>query len=292
MFQGFIEWLDAHLTREEPSAIVKSVIGLLTFAGLLGTIFGNQAIRVGAFVVVIMFVLSVMLLLMADRRRLKRDYEVQRAQLARYCDDVIDNTADPEISIEHWRQSVYVRPNGDVREVLNLKAVALMEKVHFVRLSAGSRWDQPEKYRRDVKVVARSITANGTPGPHWNVTTSWQSTRKIISIPHLRQAISRGEDVTFEVMRHWPGKCLPLMRGREAEDFTLRTTNHLQVQSIEYRVVLPRGFDAIHELIGSTEPDVTISAETEYDEENRKVLVWRSGRLPTATTVGMRIELI
>jgi hypothetical protein len=263
----------------------------MAFAGLLGTVFGNHAIRAGAFAAVITFVLSVMLLLVADRRRLKRAYDLQRTQLARYCDYVVENTSDPHMSIESWRQVVYLRPNGDVREVLNLKAVALREKVHFVRLTAGSRWDQPEKYRRDVKVTARSITADGTPGPHWNVTTSWQSARKMVSIPHLRQAINRGEEITFEMVRTWPAKCLPMMRENEAEDFTLRTTSRLQVQRIEYRVILPPGFDAVHELIGSTQPDVNLWAETEYDPENRRVFVWRSANVPALTTVGIRLEL-
>lgn len=291
MLKGFIDWFDSHITREEPSAILKSLIGFMTFAGLLGTIFGNHAIRAGAFAVVITFVLSVMLLLIADRRRLKRAYDLQRARLARYCDYVIENTPAPQILIESWQQAVYVRTNGDVREVLNLKAVALGEKVHFVRLTAGSRWDQPDRYRRDVKVTARSISADGTPGPHWYVTTSWQSAHKMVSIPHLRRAIGRGEEVSFEMVRDWPAKCLPMMRQKEAEDFTLCTTSRLPVQSAEYRVVLPRGFDAVHELIGSTQPDVHLSAETKYDQENRRVFIWRSDSIPTLTTVGIRIEL-
>lgn len=193
MFKSFIDWLDSHIAREEPSAILKSLIGLMAFAGLLGTVFGNHAIRAGAFVVVIMFGLSVMLALLADRRRLTRAYDTQRAQIARYCTYLVESNSDPQLSIGSWRQWVYVHPNGDVREVLKLNAVVLGEQMHFVRLTAGCRWDQPEKYRRDVKVVAGSISASGTPGPRWKVTTSWQSPRKMVAIAHLHEAIDHGE---------------------------------------------------------------------------------------------------
>jgi hypothetical protein len=64
--------------------------------------------------------------------------------LARYCNFVIDNSPEPLVSIEAWQQWVFIHANGDVREVLTLRAVALREKVCFIRLKAGSGWDQPE----------------------------------------------------------------------------------------------------------------------------------------------------
>jgi hypothetical protein len=45
MFRSFIAWLDSYLSREEPSSVLKAIVGLMAFAGLLGTIFGNQAVR-------------------------------------------------------------------------------------------------------------------------------------------------------------------------------------------------------------------------------------------------------
>jgi hypothetical protein len=267
------------------------MVGLMAFAGLLGTIFGSQAIKTGAFVVVIVFVVSVMLLLLADRRRLRRAYEKGRALLARYCNYLIENCADPALSIETWAQRVYVRPNGDVREVLTLKAIALRDEVPFIRLTAGCRWDQPEKYRRDVKVIVRGLTPSGTPGPRWNVTTSWLSTEKMISILHLNQPIKRGEEVLAEVIRSWPAKCLPLMRDGETEDFFVRISDLLEIQHIDYSVTLPPGFDAVYELIGSTVPNVQLSADAEYDQEGRKVLAWHTNKVPAGTPIGIRIEL-
>lgn len=290
MFKGFIVWLDSYISREEPTSVLKAMVGLMAFAGLLGTIFGSQPIRAGAFVIVIVFVASIMLLLLADRRHLKRAYDTHRMLLARYCDFVIDNSPEPLVSIEAWKQRVYIHINGDVREVLTLKAVALREKVYFIRLKAGSRWNQPERYQRDAKVTARSLTVNGAPGPRWNVTTTWQSAEKMNCILHLHQPIKRGEEIFFEVVRTWPAKCLPLVRG-EAEEFSFRTTPLLEIQHVEFSIVLPAGFDAVYELVGSREPDVQLSADAEYDKEGRRVLIWHADKVPARTLLGLRLEL-
>lgn len=291
MFKSFIAWLDSYISREGPSSILKAMLGLLTFAGLLGTIFGNQAIRAAAFVVVILFTVSAILLLLADRQHLRRSYETERTLLTRYCDFLIESSTEPILSIEIWSQNVYIQPNGDAREVITLKAVAQREQVPFVRLTAGCLWNQPDKYRRDVKVTARSLTSTGTPGPRWNVTTTWISTQKMVSIIHLHEPARHGEELLFEVTRNWPAKCLPLIREGIPEDFVIQTTNFLAIQEVDYRVVLPSGFDAVHELIGSTMPNVRLSAEQYQDQEGRRVFVWRTGQVPARTKVGMRLEL-
>lgn len=291
MLRSFIAWLDSYISREEPSSILKAVVGLMAFAGLLGTVFGNQAIRVGAFVAVIVFVISMGLLLLADRRRLKREYEIDRELLDRYCDFVIDNSSDPLVSIETWAQSVYIHRNGDVREVLTIKAIALRERVYFIRLTAKSKWDQPEQYRRGVKVIARSVTVNGTSGPRWNVTTSWSSAQKMTSILPLHDPVKAGEEIFFEVVRIWPSKARPLMRQGLAEDFTLQTSSLLKIQHAEYRVILPPGVDAVHEPIGQAAPDVRLSIEAQRDQEGRRVFTWRAETVPTFTPVGIRLEL-
>ncbi len=291
MFRSFIAWLDSYITREEPSSILKAMIGLMTFAGLLGTIFGNQPIRVGAFVVVAVFVVSVILLLLADRRGLHREHETDRELLARYCDFVIDNSSDPLFAIKAWTQTVYVDRNGDVREVLTITATALRERVYFLRLTAKSKWDQPEKFRRKVKIVARGLTVNGQSGPRWNVTTTWNSVQKITSILHLHEPVKGGEEIILEVVRTWPAKCRPLMREHAAENFSLRTTSLLHVEHVEYRVVLPRGFDAVYEAIGHTAAGVALSIEPQQDKEGRNTFLWRANCLPSFNEVGIRLEL-
>jgi hypothetical protein len=291
MFKGFIAWLDSYISREEPSAILKSLVGLMAFAGLLGTIFGNQAIRVGAFVLVIVFVVSVILLLLTDRRRLRREHDEYRKLLTRYSEFVIANSEEPLVAIEDWHQKVYIQPNGDVREVSVIRATALRDEVHFIRFHAGSRWEQPEKYRRKVQIRARGIKVNGFTGPHWHVTNTWLSDNKMKSIVHFESPVSKGEEIRLELVRFWPAKCLPLMRDGASDDFDVRTTKLLQLRRMEYQVILPPGFDAVYEPIGFTEPNKDMSVDAFTDGEGRKVITFRATRVPDRKTVGMRLEL-
>ena len=291
MLRSFIAWLDQYISRETPASVLKSLVGLMAFAGLLGTIFGNQAIRVGAFVVVIFFVVSVILLLLADRHRLQQNHTLTRELLARYHDVAIENSSEPIVSVESWKQVVYIQPNGDVKEIVTIKAVALQEKVYFIRMTAGSRWDQPERYRRNVTVDARSLTADDRTGPRWIVTKSWRSSQKMAFILHLHEPAKIGEEIRFEVVRTWPAKCRPLMRDQVAESFIFRVTQLLDIRRVEYTIVLPAGFDAVHEPIGHLEPDIDLSVEDERDQEGRRVLTLRATPVPPGKAVGLRLEL-
>lgn len=287
MLDSFITWLDSYISREHPSAVVRAMVGLMAFAGLLGTISGTQAIRAGAFVVVIVVAVSTVLTLLADRRRLTRENDTNRSLLTRYCDSIAKSGADPIVRIEHWRQRVEVQPNGDVTETLTLTAVALRKQVEFIRLTAGSRWDQPERFRRRVQVIARSLTVNGVPGTRWNVTTSWKSTQKLTSVLHLHVPIKKGETIMFEVTRTWPAKCRPLMRDGGAESFTLQATSLLDVQHVEYTIVLPLGAEALYEEIGAGEPDVQLTT----DAGGGRIFTWRADKMPALTEIGIRLEL-
>jgi hypothetical protein len=236
--------------------VSQVIAGLMAFAGLLGTIFGNQAIRVGAFVVVIVFIASVILLLLADRRNLQRSKETTWELLTRYCDFIRENNPEPLISVKTWDQVVYVEPTGTY-----------------------------EKSSRS----PRSRCANGStsPGPRWIVTTSWTSEQKLTAVLHLHEPIKQGEEIHFEVVRTWPAKCRPLMRDEVADSFIFRTDSRLlAIQRVEYKIVLPAGYDAVHEPIGLLEPDVHLTVDDERDQEGRKVFTWRADLVPSGKTVG------
>jgi hypothetical protein len=290
VLKGFVAWLDSYISREEPSSVLKALVGVMAFSGLLGTIFGNQAIRVGAFVVVIVFVISIILLFLADRRRLQREYDVHRQLLTRYCNFVIENHPKPLISVGEWNEVVYIQENGDVKETLTLRAIAL-RKVYFIKLLAGSGWDQPERFRRGIRMTARSVLVNGFPGPQWNVTRSWMPDGRMASILHLHEPLRYGEEVRLEVTKYWPAKCQPLMRLGSTESFTCRTTDLLRIQNMKYAIVLPPGHDAVYEPIGFSEPDDDNSVEVSHDKENRRVFTYRVTNLQPHKTIGVRLEL-
>jgi hypothetical protein len=291
VLKSFIGWLDTYLSREEPAAILKALVGLLAFAGLMGTIFGTPIIRAGAFVAVTILILSIMLILLADRQRLRREYELHRKLLERYCQFIIDHRNDSLVSIKEWKQRVFVQPNGDVHEKLTINAVTLREDVYFIRFIEGSGWAQPERFRRRVHMNARVRGANGNSGPRLYVTRSWRSDQRINSIVHFDSPITKGELIRLEVERTWPGKCLPLMRQNSAEPFYFRTSDLMQIKRAEYDVILPVDYTATYEPIGFTEPSSGFSVTAHIDPEGREVITFRAQRIPEHKDIGMRLEL-
>jgi hypothetical protein len=292
MGRNFSAWLDSHISRREPATLLKALVISMAFAGLLGAISEGRAVRVGAVVAIVVLGVLALLVLLTDWRRLQGKHDTHRELLARYCDFVAENRMAPLVSIENWHQKVYVQPNGDVREVALINAVALREEVHFIRFHLGSEWAQPEEQRRNVTIRARGIESDGAVGPQWNVTNTWLSADKLNSIVHFRSPVRRGEEIRLEVVRFWPAKCLPLMRLGEPERFFFRTTDLLRIQQLEYQVILPLGFDVAHEPIGFTEPDDHTSVVAFTDLEGRRVVVCRAANLPERRAVGMRLELV
>lgn len=292
MLRNLMAWLDSYISRKEPGAALRWVVAGMAVVGVLGALFDHSAIRVVAIVGVVVLGVSSLTVLLVDRYRLQVGDDTQRQLLARYCDFLVENKMTPLVSIENWHHKVYVEANGDVREIAMIKAVALREEVHFIRFHLGSDWEQPEEYRRNVTVRARAVNLDGMLGPQWNVTNTWLSDDKLNSIVHFASPVRRGEEVRLEMVRHWPAKCRPLMRHRVAEDFYFRTTELLQIQQIEYQVILPLGFDVTHRPIGFTVPDEHTSIDAYTDTEGRRVVVCRAARLPKRQSVGMRLELV
>jgi hypothetical protein len=197
----------------------------------------------------------------------------------------------PLVSVENWHQKVHIQPNGDVREVVMIKAVALRDEVYFIRFHLGCEWPQPEKYRRHVRVRANSVRVNGAGSPEWTLTNTWISDAKLKTIVHFRTPVRRGDEVRIEMERYWPAKCLPLMREGAAERFVFRTTELLRIRRLEYQVILPSGFEATYEPIGLTTPDNQLSVDGYTDIEGRRVVICRATELPERSTVGMRLAL-
>lgn len=292
MLRNFSGWLDSYITPKEPGILLRGLVVLVAVAGVVAVLFDDAGIRGGAIVVGVVLGVFALLVLIADRWRLQSKHETHRELLARYCDFVIGNSMTPLVAIPTWHQKVYVQPNGDVREVALIKAVALREEVHFIRFHLGSEWNQPAKSLRNVTIRARGISLDGLPGPHWNVTNTWLPGAKLNTIVHFHSPVRRGEEIRMEMVRFWPAKCLPLMRHGVAENFFFRTTDLLQIQHLEYQVILPLGFDVAHEPIGFTEPDEYTSVDAYSDTEGRRVIVCRAHRLPKRRSVGMRLELV
>lgn len=285
----FNEWLDDYLRDHEPSVVLKTVVGLVTFASLLVAFFGSQSIRPWAFVAVIFCLMSGILLLLADRHGIRQERDTYLQRLNWYYDVLSKLSPEPLIAVENWEQTVEIMPNGDTHEVQILDAVAPREVIFFARLTAKSRWKQPKRHLRKITMTARRVNADDSLGPLWNIMSSWEGD-KLVAYLDLDPVLRREETIRFRVERTWPAKCRPMMRDQKAEDFLLRTTNALEIRYAKYSVILPKKSEAAYELIGEGEPDVQLIADV-TEENGQKSYSWYANKVPSNTWIGIRLQL-
>jgi hypothetical protein len=288
MLDSFLTWLDDYLAGEPPSAIVRAIIGLLSFAALLGVVFGDIAVRTGALAAAVFLVLASVLLLLADRRRMSRDIEDYRNLLTRYCDFINDDRR-PVMRISRLEHVVVLDRNGDATELITMHVIALNEGLYFIPLRFGPGWDQPPKYRRQIKVVVRSLLVDGNLGTSWAVTKSWLPDGRLNLLSHLNAPASLGSEVRLEMDRVWPGKCIPLMREHRPDSFTLKFTCTIDYAS--YTIVMPPGVDVYYDPIGFTEGDADISLTRERNREGRVEVVLTGTDIAMEREIGVRLEL-
>ena len=60
------------------------------------------------------------------------------------------------------------------------------------------------------------------------------------------------------------------MRDGIADSFIFRFSRLLDTRHVDYKIVLPAGFDAVHEPIGHLEPDVQLSIDNDRDQEGKQ----------------------
>ena len=284
-----------YLSFRRQSVLMMAGVAAVAVAAILAAVLGNGGLRATATVVAIVCAVGVVAVFLVEGRAAGRAAEDCGHLVARYCDFVVGNESAARdgllASVENWHQKVHIQPNGDVREVVVLEAVAERDEVYFIRFHLGSDWEQPAKYRRNVLVNADSIEIDGRPTKHWSITNSWLSGARLTSIVHFHSPVRMGQVVRMEMTRFWPAKCLPLMRRGMAERFVFGATELLRIRHLEYQVSLPIGFDARYEPIGFTPPDNRISVNGYTDVGGRRVFICRVTELPERLTVGMRLAL-
>lgn len=284
-----------YLSFRSWNALVIAGVAVVTVAGILVAVLGNGGLRVAATVIAIVCAVGVVLVFLVERRASGRAAEDCGRLVARYCGFVVGHESAARqgllASVENWHQKVHIQPNGDVREVVVLEAVAERDEVYFIRFHLGSEWEQPEKYRRNVTVNADNIEIDGRSTRHWSITNSWPSAARLTSIVHFHSPVRMGQVIRMEMTRFWPAKCLPLMRRGATEQFVFRTTELLRIRHLEYHVTLPTGFDAAYEPVGFTPPDNRMSVAGYTDVGGRRVFICRVTELPERLTVGMRLAL-
>ncbi|HEX3592454.1 MAG TPA: hypothetical protein VHV74_22770 [Pseudonocardiaceae bacterium] len=287
MLRSFIDWLDGYLAGEQPATVVKAAIGIMSFAVLLGAFLGSSAVRLGALVVVLFILLSIALILLSDRRRLSHEIDEYSRIVTRYGDEILDNRK-PAMRLKRLEHLAIIDRNGDAKEYIRMRVVALKKELHFIPHRAGPAWPQPASQLRKVKVEVRGLSVDGEPGTKWFVTKVWQGA-KLHLLAHLNEPIPMGSEVYLEIVRDWPGKCIPLMRLREPDDFTYDYTR--PVDHLVYTVILPPGVEVYCDPIGFTHGTNGFSLKTEINAERCTQVTLTASDVSIDKKIGMRLEL-
>jgi hypothetical protein len=288
VFRSFIAWLDNYMAGEEPSSLLKSLVGLLSFSVLLGAIVGNTAVKAGGLVVVMLSILFVILALVADRKRLKRHKEKNRRLVSRYC-DVLKTRLEWSWRITRWDQVVKIDSNGDTVQTISVHAVAECDYLDFFTLTVGAGWAQPEKYRDRVRLKVRSTRVVGREGPHCDVTQTWTGDHKLEALVHLPSPVERGAEFQVTAEWKWPAKCRPLMKEGTGEDFCL--TMLRDTQQVRYIVLLPARTKVAHWPVGFTEGENGYKLRRSKTKSGQIQVVFAVTELPAARRVGIRLEV-
>lgn len=287
MLDKFVQWLDDLLADEGAAAVVKAVLGLMSFAVLLGAVFGNAAVKAGAFVTTVFVVLSLGLVLLARQRVLKRQAEEDVALIERYSRIVADDRH-PSYQVIKWEEHYVIEANGDARKLVTIRAKVLND-FRVLRLVEGCRWPQPARDRRHVRVTVRKLRVSDLPGASLSTTKAWVADGRMVLIAHVSRPPEVGSEINIAVEFDWPGMCTPLMRERKPDDFTLRFRTRAAYASC--KVVLPRGCDAYLEPVGFEEDENGFYTGSSTSEDGRPVFLFDGFDLPEHRDVGMRLEL-
>ncbi|MCK2238244.1 MULTISPECIES: hypothetical protein [unclassified Crossiella] len=284
MFQKFVDWLDGFLLEEGARGIVRAALGLMSFGAVLGVLFGNTAVRAGVMIATILIVLSLLIALVSDRRRLLVELEGQKQLVHAYGDAAWERN----FRVVSWEQTAIIESNGDTREYILIHAVIEGGDARFIRLFFGAGWPQPLRYKKRMSVVVRRVDADGRIGTQFRVTKDWRSDGRISVMSHFDTTVGAGADVRFRVEWFWPGKCVPLMVSKQTDSFTFKFGR--PVEHAVYRILLPPGVKAYWDPIGFTRGGDVASLQVDEATDRMQFTV-DVRRMPVSKPVGVQLEL-
>lgn len=289
MLRGFITYLDGYLTDVGLMGLVRAALGILVFGSVLSALFGSTAFKAAALVITALCVLGLLTVLVTTSTGLSHRVDRYQSLLTHYCGLIYDQS-DYLWRIDRWEEDVTILANGDTTGSILVHAMVESDELHFCRLRIGPNWNQPDRFRRRVRVTASSVEVDGTGGCRWDRTLNWLPDGRLEVLAHFRSAPpKKGDEVTVRVEFTWPGKAAPLMRFKQPDEFVMTMGRPLAYLS--YRVELPAGAQVRCDTVGlKRETDqFTLSPTTTTDK--RPVIHLVAHDIATDRRVGMRLDL-
>ncbi|MFS8104328.1 hypothetical protein LFM09_45200 [Lentzea alba] len=284
MLRDTILFLEEFLHSRGAPAVAQAVVGIMSFAVLLGAILGSTAIKSGALVAAVLLVTIAGIALVTSRRGDRRELATQQELLSRYCNQ-LDKTR-PGYQILEWKETTVIGDRGDARTSLTVKLRPLGTDLLFVRMKFGCGWPQPTKYRRQVRMTVRNLLVDGSPGTTLHKTLSWPKDGTLAAVIHFHEPPRVDSEISFVVELDWPRKCLPLAEGAP-DEFTLMFAQ--PVTHAVHRIVLPEGTDVYLEPIGQL--DKGYDLQKGQDDTNRRTITMELFDPPVRHRAGIRLEL-
>lgn len=257
MLRRFIDLLEEHLADVGVIGLIEALLGIIALGGALSIVFGNTTIKAAAVVAIMLGVLGLFVILVASRVSLRRQSDLDRRLLVRYC-KVLSDEFPISWKLMGWDQTIVIGKNGDARQTIKVHAVVESKRLSYYRVRVGPGWNQPQKYRKKVKVQVRSLSIEGVSGTRSEVTELWLEDGTLEILVHFPSSVPRGAEFHVIVVLDWPGKCRPLMKDKVPDDFCYKLERS-NVQQFRYVIVLPSGVDASYDPIGFSLSDSNFS---------------------------------
>jgi hypothetical protein len=186
MLRSFLGWLDDYLAGETPPAILRAVVGLLSFAVLLGALLGSVAVKAGVLVAALLALAGLALLALTDRRSLHHKYEAHRRLVSHYC-DLIHQA--PQIT--NWRQVTVIDEHGNAKETVVVHAKTVHDDIHFFRAQdrtgLGSAGEVPAEGQGQRAQPFRWRRAWHQHGDHV-ILAGQRQARRARALPHIAES--------------------------------------------------------------------------------------------------------
>lgn len=284
----FLDWLDEYLADVGVVGAAEVCFGILALCGTFSLIFAPKSIEPISVAAVLVGLTGLMTLVIAGRASYRRRIEIDQNLLVRYC-EVLSDQMQSSWRLLKWEQHTVINNQGDARQTISASGAVKSFKLSYYRIRVGAGWNQPQKFRKSVRVHVRSIELEGVPGAQAELTTVWLPSGRLEALVHFPRPLSRNKRFNVVVVLDWPGKCRPLMKDRAPDDFRYVASRHLE--ELAYTVVLPPGVDATCDPLGfvpEEEPDYTLKERRNSDQLE---VEFRARNVKPNRIIGMRLDL-
>ncbi|SMD23820.1 hypothetical protein [Kibdelosporangium aridum] len=223
------------------------------------------------------------------RRSLRDELAVHQHLISRYSKFI--DELHPMYQVLSWEQVAYVlNAQGDTQEFVTIRARVLRPDLQLIRFIFGCGWHQPAKFRSKVRLAVRNLLPGNVLGTSPPVIHSWLCDGKLDLIVPMPTPPRIGSEISFVVSMDWPQKCAPLMLHAVADDFAFKFVQQ-DVKYVTYRIVLPPGYDAYHEPIGSDCNENKYRTRHMLTQDGRRQYLFEAFDLPIMHRAGLKLQL-